>query len=511
MNLKWRLFCITILGLLIGHLAKGASLNEYIITETDQPTSLDPLDADLTQNLPVARMIYATPMEIDASDVISSQVLESFSYDKKSKSINWIVKKGLKFSNGLDLTPDDIAFAVARMAFTRPKFPVIEFIDGLAEWLKLPHPLSGLPKGITVNGQTITLQLKRDVAHPLFRFCLELFSIIPKSCVDPKSNRVTCEPIPTSGRYSIAARTSDAISFKRQGTVDGPEEISFRYIPAAELLSRLASISSDAIIAGNESFFSEEELKKFSAADSFYFLPAARFAVLQINPQTAPFKDKLCRSVFTTQFRTEYEKITANYSPSESSIFTKLLPGYLSRTELESGSNARASQTEQKACLQKFHLADLKWGYVEKEKNSAFVQAMLNTIKTLGIKGKPKILKDRKELADKFIDGDLDLMGAGSGFWANDPVGDLQMLFTPNLHRALDFITADRALQHLIEDLERNQDDKSKYFAVNRYLYDEGLFNVYSHIRRFYFSKSKSRLKQIPQGASAPTPWQVFK
>jgi len=33
-------------------------MSEYYITETTPPTSLDPLNADATQNLPVARMIY---------------------------------------------------------------------------------------------------------------------------------------------------------------------------------------------------------------------------------------------------------------------------------------------------------------------------------------------------------------------------------------------------------------------------------------------------------------------
>lgn len=40
--------------------AKASTQFRYIITETSAPSSLDPLDADNTANLPVARMIYAT-------------------------------------------------------------------------------------------------------------------------------------------------------------------------------------------------------------------------------------------------------------------------------------------------------------------------------------------------------------------------------------------------------------------------------------------------------------------
>jgi hypothetical protein len=128
----------------------------------------------------------------------------------------------------------------------------------------------------------------------------------------------------------------------------------------------------------------------------------------------------------------------------------------------------------------------------------------------LGLKSNPIILKDRKELAEKFSSGEVSILNSGSGFWDNDPAGDLQMLFTPNLHKPLNFVTRDQTLQSLIQDLERHQGDKSKYVAVNRYLHDEAMFNVYTHVRRFYFSKNKGLLKQIPQGGSAPAPWQVF-
>jgi hypothetical protein len=50
----------------------------YIITESERPYSLDPLLADIWDNLPVARMIYATPVEVNNDGSLSSKVLESF-------------------------------------------------------------------------------------------------------------------------------------------------------------------------------------------------------------------------------------------------------------------------------------------------------------------------------------------------------------------------------------------------------------------------------------------------
>ena len=106
--------------------AKENEMNRLIITETTKYSSLDPLDGDKTPNLPVARMIYLTPVQITKDNDLASFVLESFSYDEKTKTINWKVKAGLKYSDGSEITSEDVAFSVARMAHKRPKFPVIE-------------------------------------------------------------------------------------------------------------------------------------------------------------------------------------------------------------------------------------------------------------------------------------------------------------------------------------------------------------------------------------------------
>ena len=233
----------------------GAIMNEYIITETDQPTSLDPLDGDQTQNLPVVRMIYSTPLEIDASDRITSLVLEKFNYDKKTQTIHWTVKKGLKYSNGDEITVSDVAFSVLRMALARPKFPVIDLIAGLNEWIGQASPLTTMPKGITIHGQDIAIKLTKDHPHPLFRFCLELFSIIPKKC----------------GRYTIESRKENIIQFKKRSEMSGPEAISFKYVSAVQLPLELARLSSNSVIAGNESMYSFDDLEKFRKFDSFYY------------------------------------------------------------------------------------------------------------------------------------------------------------------------------------------------------------------------------------------------
>ena len=131
--------------------AKENEMNRLIITETAKYNSLDPLDADKTLNLPVARMLYLTPLQITKDNDLASSVLESFSYDEKTKTIYWKVKSGLKFSDASEITADDVAFSVTRMAHKRPKFPVVESIEGLDSWLKQKVPLKTFPSGIKVS------------------------------------------------------------------------------------------------------------------------------------------------------------------------------------------------------------------------------------------------------------------------------------------------------------------------------------------------------------------------
>ncbi len=176
----------------------------YVLTNVEEPHSFDPLDADHTNNISTARMIYLTPLEVSDNDKLSSHILASFQYDEAANDATWIVKDGLLYSDNSPVTTEDVAFAVARMAYTRPGFPVIKYIKGLQEWIKSENPLQSYPEGIKVDGNKIEIEFNQAMSEPFYRFCLEIFSIIPKRCVDLKTNKIICDKIPTNGQYSIA-------------------------------------------------------------------------------------------------------------------------------------------------------------------------------------------------------------------------------------------------------------------------------------------------------------------
>lgn len=489
--------------------AKASTQFRYIITETSAPSSLDPLDADNTANLPVARMIYATPLEAAVNNQLTSRILESFRYDAENRRIEWKVKPGIKYEDGTPLTADDVAFAVARMAYTRPKFPVIEAVDGLNDWIKAKSALKTFPKGITVSDNVVRIQFARTVDHPLFRFCLELFSIIPRKCVDSATNKITCTEIPESGLYKIAAQDQKQITFvKRTGVSEpsAPSQIKFEYKTPTELAAELGKLDDATVVAGNESFFAPGILHDLEGKLSVRYTPAARFSVIQINQSVGPFNDKKCRQLFAKTFRESYREI-AKGSPVEGSVFTKILPGYLSLKDLEGDGALSASEIQR--CKDKLAKGTFPWGYAEPERDAIFFQALSRTFETLGIKAtKPIVKQTRKEFSDQFSEGKVAFFNAGSGFWALDPAGDMKMLLTPNLHKPLKHVSDDEKLQTLIGQLSSSS---STYAKVNRYLFEEARFNVYTHVRRFFAAKNKNLLGDVPFAITSPAPWQVFR
>lgn len=497
---------------------KENSVATFVITETGKYTSLDPLDGDSSQNLPVARMLYATPVEINSDNTLTSSLLDEYSYDSSTKTIHWMVRKNIVYSDGSLITSEDIAFAVARMAYTRPNFPLVKLIKGLSSWLHSQNPLKSFPEGIKIKGNKITIELTEDYPHPLFRFCLELFGVIPKSCVDLETNKISCEKIPGSGYYEIAKNLDSEIVFnKRKGfdLIQGypyPGTIKFVYRSIKDAFGLTNQYDDKTVILSNESKFTRDELKNIQNDFHIGFTPAAWFTILQINPTIQPFDKAECRLAFAEAFRKTYQRLSGDVS-GESSVFTKIVAGYMSHEELKRTVAANSKSISESECHTKLRTAQaLSWGYDSATASPLFVDAIKETAKELGVKlSEPIQIKDRKDETDQFVSGNLAFMYGRTGFWALDPSGDIQMLFTPNLHKGLQYFWNDSELQTLLGSAVQNgQVDLEVFKKINQYLFENGKFNVYSHIRRFYASPNKQLVQNLPIGITSPAPWHLF-
>ncbi|SMF84549.1 ABC-type transport system, substrate-binding protein [Pseudobacteriovorax antillogorgiicola] len=464
--------------------------NRYIVTETKKYVSLDPLDGDSTVNLPVFDMIYAKPIEVGQDEQLYSLVLKSFRYDIEHRIVELVVKNNIFFSDGSLITTEDVAFSILRMALTRPKFPMIRDIVGLQSWAESSNPLEIYPQGISIENRRIRIKFSKEVRRPLSRLALQLFSIIPKRCVDLRRNTLVCDEIPTSGLYTIEDEGSSYISFvKRWSALPGlAENIVFEY----SNLSQASEVSSGSnlrkVIATNESIVWPRSFAYFYEKGFHLTLrPKSRFDLLYLNPDKEIFASNDNRSVFKKVF---YEKLSevGLDDDIEGSIFTSIMPGYLPLKDLAKGLDKEKVN---------FVKADkvIYWSSRLPE-NSPGLKAVKLTLDEFGLKG----VRD---------DRNFDLQLGSTGFWPIDPMGDLQMLFTPGLHKSLEAIARDPMMQKKIEDLQdldgETLDEEAKKFS--RYMFDKGIFNVYKYNQRLYLTNFEPRVSLV---TVATSPWQFF-
>lgn len=493
-------------------LNQNNKIYHYVITETGKYTSLDPLDGDQTQNLPVQRMLYATPVEVDQQGQLISQVLSRFDYDSEKYLMTWVVSDQARYSDGSSITAEDVAFAVARMAHKRPKFPVIEYIDGLDAWVKSENPLETLPNGILVSGSKIEIQFSKPVKHPLFRFSLEIFSIIPKKVIDIKTNKILGK-IPSSGNYEIAKEGEKSVLFRlrKESSLFGhvPEQIEFSYELAKDVFNGSYKIKSNTVVQGNEIKLSIEDHQNLKNNFKTMFLPSARIALNLLNPEVGVFKDKNCRLVFADLYRQAFNEISKGDFKNESSLFTELITGYMKTDELKSSVYSGLTKDQIDRCVSQIKENPPKWAVTEDASDEVFRIVAEKVLKNIGIENPQFVLlKDRKEEVEAFVSGKISIMGASTGFWAHDPSGDVQMLLTPNMHKLLQFVSNNDKLQSLIKNMNEGADS---FKAVNQYIFNEAKMNVFSHVRRFYCSDDMDNMTELPISITSPAPWQVFK
>ena len=484
----------------------------YVMTNAETPTSFDPLDADHSNNISMARMVYLTPLEPSAHNSLSSHILTEFSYNSSIRTISWMVKDGLFFSDHSPITVEDVAFAVVRMAYTRPKFPVLKHIAGLAEWREGKNPLQSTPKGIRVEGNKIEITFEKDVPNPLYRFCLELFSIIPKRCVDAKGNKIICDPIPTSGQYFISQKNEKEWTFVKNRNLNfkGPYQIVFDYWGNSNILERLNSIDQNTVVYSDDGTISLDEQKNLPKDFKMRVRSASRFVGLLMNPKAPSFKRPECRRAFGNLAVLAYAK--TNDTAPQASLFARVIPGYLTPEQLRQRSKF-AVLKDMERCRDDLKKTPLRWGVIKDIGHRKNREGVTQEIfRSLGVSvPRPLMLESYPQFYRAFVEGELDFITFGSGFWALDVAGDLQMLFTPNLHKALEFVAGDLRLQELIEEAAQNPKDDKAFAQVNQYLYDHALIRPYSHFKRFYLARNPNLLNNIPIGITFPAPWQLFR
>lgn len=489
----------------------------FVIPNGILPNSVDPLKIDQFNNYFPGQMKYFTPLSASSEGTLSSNVLSSFSYTQETQTIKFIVKEGLPFSDGTIISADDVAFAVARLLFARPDFPILKYIIGKGEWLKKKNPLRSYPSGIAVHGQEIEIRLSRNVLNPLFRFSMTVVSIAPKRCFDLDSNKVICQNIPGSGFYVELNRTKDSVSFSLsqfyKNRTDLPSEITFSYPKSSDLEQVVDTLKTNEVVFAYDLDISPDLFAKLKKEHSVARLGAAWFSGVVLNPRVKPFDDKMCRRLFLdTLYENFISQTLITVSPSKS-IFTKIVPGYLEDSELSSN---HLSASQRQTCCKKFVGMNFEWGIRKKTPSPLLEHALSKTATALGLSiQSPEVAPGSHTGWPSYKSKQIAMQTTDSGFWPLDPTSDIQMLFTPYLHEDYMDIWADSSFNEKINTLSKAIDvstAESEMQNINRALYEQSLMGILSHQSYSYIALKKSNMGAT-QGAlflTVPYPWEVF-
>jgi ABC-type transport system substrate-binding protein len=508
---------ILIISLILGNFVSIiANALTYTITESPIYSSLDPLDADQTQNLAVMRMLYATPVELDSTDQLKSAILESFTYNPQTFEMKWKLRKNLKYSDGTPIRIQDLKIAVLRMAKATPKFPVLEKIKGLDQWLRTKEPLTSAPVGVHSSQNELKIQFSGPVEQPLVRFSLELFSILPGRCIDLKTGKIICSHVPSSGPYVIAEASQNQILFKKRpfNSADFdkiPDSLTFRYTRPTAFAADFLQTDLQTVVAGSSAHYDPAAYLKIQKTGKTLKLPTARFMGLLINPNVAPLGRPECRLKIAEKVRAILGSNNEGAILVEGSIFTQLLPGFISYPQLKNEFTPSATHSADAAAstCKELEGAEISWGYTPDYKHTFYNEALRQALKELKVKATEVVHSDNTKADEGFITGGEAFRFNSSGFWAFDPAGDVQMLFTPGLHDTFSFVSDDKELQSLIQVAKSSKEAKD-FEKVNRYLFSKALYSVVTHSHRFYWSPNPDLLKSAQFGTTAPAPWQVF-
>ncbi len=291
---------------------------------------------------------------------------------------------------------------------------------------------------------------------------------------------------------------------------EGPNKIIFNYWGTENILERIKTIDDKTVIHSDDATVSLQEQKTLEKDFEMRNKTATRFVGMLMNPNTKAFQRPECRRAFGHLASESYAKM--NGILPVGSLFAEGIFGHLTPERLDQNSPFSVKK-DLDQCFNDLKKSPPRWGIIESVGHRNNREGVAQEIyRTLGVEiPRPLVLSSYSEFYDAFIEGKLDFITFGSGFWPLDIAGDLQMLFTPGLHKSLQFVAKDSKFQSMIEMAIRNPKDGKLYQEINQYLYDQALARPYSHFKRFYIAKNDGLLSRIPVEITYPSPWQLFK
>ena len=484
------------------NIKKVLSLNEPTIILTNEllGNSFDPLEASLAKNIRTMRLLYETPMRFDKNGFMISNILSKFSFSPAKNNITFTLKDGLKYSDDTTISIFDLSLAVKRMLLARPDHPALNQIAGVAEWLKLAHPLEHMPSGISVVNNTLNIRYTERVPQLLNWFANEIFSIIPERCVDKKTSNLICKIPPFSGEYELTQNEIPFVSFKqRVNKQEKPEKIRFVHISPVRIIKFLDFYRGNHVITADDIYIPPDHRNILTNRFKQNSVPESRFMVIILNTHVPPFNNIRVRQYFAKEYRKTLEQL---FGCSDGSIFTRMMPGYVP-LEVLGTRIADFSVEEENEIIGILRKNPPLWlARAMDGDHDPFQFYLSHTLKRLGIKQKPPIerIKGAKAYLQSWERGNHNINRVYTGLGAPDPTNDLKMLFAKNMYFFMDDLYKDEVLQDLINKVNHKsveEIDQQHLKKINTYLFEQAIFSTVINYTLVQYTLKSSTLKIV--------------
>ena len=272
--------------------------NTVVIGQGAKPKSLDPHMYNSIPDLLVSRQFYNTLFSREKDGTIKPELAESYEY-KNDKELDVVLKKGVKFHDGTELTADDVLFSFERMKEKPGSSIMVEEIDKVEK----------------VDDYQIKILLKNPSSAMLYNLAHPITSIVNKKYVEA-GNDLSIAPMGTGAFKLIAYNDGEKIELEAfKDYFEGApkvEKITFRSIP--EDTSMLAALETGEVdIATGMPPVSTQTIE---ANDKLELIsePTTATEYICLNVEKAPFDNK--------DFR-----VALNYAIDKKSIIDSIFSG----------------------------------------------------------------------------------------------------------------------------------------------------------------------------------------
>lgn len=466
--------------------AKFLSENKPTIILPRKPGNLspDPVEGEHPWNAWLMHFIYAKIIRVDTNNNLMSDVLEDFKYQADKKEITLKIKKNLNFQNGKNIVIDDIILSILRTALKCPLHPLTSQITGVRQWSVRKEPLKSLPAGIVKSGpDSVVITLNQPVSNPLGKLALNTFFLIPHGSVETSQGRLTDKYPSGSGPFQMSVISPSHIEL----TSKNHKTLNLLFIPPTKFIRYIDHLQSRHTIIADQIHIPKDHLNIIQKKFKVNSTPEFRLLALKLNPRTEPFTSLRVRQFFSSEFRKTIEEF---FGQSDGSLFSKLMPGYISQTELSSQIPA-FEKDERLKILETLRknppvFSQLKDETIGLESFQYFLRL---TLKRLEIREQPtQVSTNLKEVHQSWKKGQLSIGWILSGLPGDDLTDSIQLLMSKNMCYQFGDVKEDPLLKKSTLEFLNQQDEKlkvDKLKEINRYLYKQSVLSVmtnYSYI-----------------------------